>query len=567
MQQFLKKRKLQAPVTYAECKPSCDVEITNPPVRCKYVAPATFAQCMPAVDMDKALGRMNDVDVVEPPMAEASRSSKMSHAMRLFAETYFRKFTALPFEATILRHWLADSKDGFITNGSLANLTLFEGGSFAIPRHMMPEYFQFSVLTLESGKHRSCNEIALNARQCTLCIECDVTYADPHVKHPLNYFRDNLVYPINATVRRYQLGSIDGMRLMVFESELKPKYCPRENEWKLFKGFHLIYNRVVDIATGAQITHAAKVDLRQMKSPLAQSIDNVYLKNGAYTKSPMLRPPYACKMTAFCYFCSDPTSTKRFADRAQVTAKCTACGGYSRSLDTNTYKLAYVLDMDNKPDEKMCAELKSDIGKQLAAASIWGTNHMAANTATPQTEATYTMHQMSDRVEAFNAMTTFAKTELATASKMSKLTTDGKAISLRKGLVQFFQMKVKRKDEKGQLVIMDTELQRKVMILLCAIDPHYQAAGVNRKLNFYNQTRCLNINLEGQGSTYCMVKKDFHTSCAASMWVCYDCNGARIYAGCWSKHCAGVYFQVPHVPTNTTHVEGLIHYARKLISK
>lgn len=500
-----------------------------------------------------------DDGVPAPPPGVA-----MSRSMAQFVEAYYRKYSRAmyqPNRSTIM--WLSKLEH---VSPDKANLTSFEGGTYLVPPAMAPVYFRHRAIDYRARFMLPVNERTVPGEQtATLALELDYRFQSLDKVPPDETFLEH-IRVANAAVRRHIETELGTMRLMVFRCAPKPKLS--KDRCSVAVGFHLIYNRAVSIADGAQVSHAVHLQLAALDESLREVVDNIYVKHKAYVKSASLRPPLASKKVD-CYFCSDkaaPVDAMPDLDAERPAVACGMCQSHRFVLDTNVYTLSHVWTMDSEDDVAMMSTLSSDTEMMLRTASIWGLGAPVIRIRVPDNEPKYTLFEISEASMPARPAVVGTLEEKLLADKRDDLArrdAEGKRVKVCAHLVQFGMMGVKSRHDKGVEVPRDAPLIALVRAAIAEISPRYRECTIG-KLLAYKNAQALMINVNGPGSKYCMAQEGEHTSNRACLWLVDDSAGdPRVYAGCYSMRCGARYKKIENV-TPSLITSAVAHVKRRL---
>jgi len=476
-----------------------------------------------------------------PPKQPPAEAAPVPLATRKFVEVYYRKHCKQGHQFTRTGRWLWGEENGLRCEGPVANVTLFEGGSFHVPEDRMNSYHVLHAADVANGDNVSLNERTTDTKEAALAFELDYRFASlDRVPEWETYFEAH-VRSIVSTVRRYYVGTTSkDIRLMLFRCDPKPKKS--EGTWKVAVGLHLIFNRKVTFEEGAQLSHSASCDLRAMNMALTDVVDNIYVGKSSYAKSASLRPPLSCKKVQ-CIFCNDHTKRKPadptcLADVPLI--RCAQCGSRGSLLDTNTYRLADVWDLQCRPDTEMLKRLQGDVAAMLAAASIWGMGSVRQPMHWPKGEPRYTVYEMN--VDTQPPLSSLRPTDEQSRYNITQhhrqlgRSNDGGRINFSGDLVTFGLMNVKKKGEQGVVVPRNHAIRQQAKAILVQVSPFYDTCMIT-KLALFKKRHAMLISMSGRGSNHCMKRGNSHSSSGASVWLVDDRGDQRAYAGCYSKHC------------------------------
>lgn len=441
--------------------------------------------------------------------------------MRNFLKDYYMEFSqALHSENRILPFLRKHSSK--VAAHSNVTAMMSRGGSFTVPTDLMNSYFAIRGADIKQGMITALNERSFDEGKALLAIEMDYRF-DSIEKISAHDVFLNHIQQVHKTVVAY-MPEDPQLRLILCDCKPKPKFCNKSHKWVVAVGFHLLYNRRVTIQIGAQITHGCVQALNSMQ--VSDVIDNLYIepRSGAIRKVVQLRPPYCAKETS-CFYCNDKALDKKqtlpqtIVDVDPFVPWCKVCSSEKKCLDTNYYKLRSVHRPDFSNDEDKFNEFSSDMLKLLRMTSIWGLDASFADVNIPLHFPTYVPFDMASAPQ-------------PRPSKECKMHQPQPG-DIRKLLVSFGSMRVKRKDEKGTTITLNRAITDAAINICKLISSHYAECVVNKIVLYIGPS--VNIQLSGKGSNFCMAKNDFHTSNRAQIWVTSLC----VYAGCWSKTCQG----------------------------
>lgn len=462
-------------------------------------------------------------------------------------EEYYRKYSRSRQIASATMRFLSQfevPKD----RSMQPNVTGIGGGSFFVPPEEQPAYFRARAVDLKNSVFAPLNEAALTPTS-TLAFEIDYRFASLEAMPSSEVLMDHL-RTIHRTVSRYYPTERATMRLLLYAAEAKPKY--KDKRWMVAYGFHMIYNRSVTVKEGAQLSHAAKLDLQKAHPAFADVIDNIYVANYDYKKVPQLRPPYASKQVD-CYYCNDKSAPTRPSEDL-LEVRCKMCDNFGKVYDSNVYTLRAVWTMDGAEDPELLREYQRDAATHMLAASIWGTKHPHVIPVVPDMEPTYTLFEIAGKRPAAPRG----------PKKASIQTPDGKGVAARTDLISFGMMHVKARDEVGVPVPAIHEIVQAAEEILAMINPAYSSAVISASsMKLFMKGKALQISLSGPGATFCMAKGAAHSTSRANVWLVKDKR--LVYAGCYSKKCQSRFQKVHGIPHKM--VEALFEIVRKRTAK
>ena len=448
--------------------------------------------------------------------------------MKKFLTDYFQEYSFPMYVRTSL---LPVLKSTFAKKPNApANLTAFSGGTFYVPPDRMADYFRLRTVDIQTKRYSGMNEQSCDGDRALLALEIDYRFTDIKQVTPREILMEH-INAILATVVKYIPDR--SLRMFLYDSHVKPKYS--NGKWIIALGFHLLFNRRVRIEMGAQISHAAALALKRFD--VSSVLDNVYIKSrsGKLCDVVQLRPPYSAKKIV-CYFCNDPVfKTSKDIQELQGTFKpaCKICDSEKYCLDINMYNLVNVYNPDFSVDEEYTNTFRTNLMKELTQTSIWGLAHPFADVKVPEGMPTYTLFEMAGKVP-----------EGTSKVKARQMIKTEKPADVQKRLISFGCMNVKRKDSKGFDVKITPEINNAVRKLLEVIHDRYRLATVSKITKYIHRNKddgSINLQLTGEGSTYCMVKEEDHSSNRTQIWI----SLGKVFCGCWSDHCPSLYRKVP----------------------
>jgi hypothetical protein len=372
-----------------------------------------------------------------------------------------------------------------------------------------------------------------------MAIEMDYRFEHAGVVFNREIFMSH-IQVIHAMVVRYICDA--DLRLMLYASSMKPKYDDQSKRWMVAVGFHLLYNRRISTEMGAQVTHACSIHLKTVYGKSV--IDNLYVnpRSGALKTVVQLRPPYSSKKIK-CFYCNDNSlkndNPKNIDEVDPIIPDCIMCQNKKECQDINCYVLQAVYQPDFKIDEVFDQKLRADRAYELSMTSIWGAPHPVCNPIRPDTLPLYTTDDMK--------VVHVPQKKLPVVQKNGFIK-PAHTIGL---LKHFGHLGLKRKDDPGRYVEMSNDILQKARQFLTQLDSKYSNTTVSKITAFETEAKkrskhfdggetpkklvSFQLQLSGEGSTYCMAKKSCHNSNRAQIWI----TETNVYAGCWSKHCEG----------------------------
>lgn len=491
-------------------------------------------------------------------LKDKSKSSEKKHKPTSgWVESYHAKYSK-PIESRggVTNRWL--SRYFEVKDGSKSTITTFSGGNFAFPfddigkRNM---YYKNQEKDIQKNIPLSLNEITKKLRNdqmsepsSVLALELDYRFDNPRAVPNAAFFEEHIRVANNIVKMYFSKNDANGVRLMVFRCEPKPKV--KEGRWIVAYGIHLIYNRRVINAAGAQISKAVsdRIGSIPSKYDMSDVVDNIYIGTSKRApiikKSVSLRPPYSCKKVP-CFFCNDPTLRK--SDDPEIAQsidiECAKCSNGS-VLDTNVYKLDTVYTLDNVVDTQITKHLKENISVQLSHASIWGAHHPHATIIKSPSMPTYTdvdLRKPKLPPLRYVKHTPLHRQVIRDIRKASITNAYGE-----KGLtIPFSTISRHTKSETGIPVEINNFIHERTSHLLGNISPEY--AKCYFLIVEYPKSGFIHIKPRGIGSTFCMVKGCNHSMSTANIFIGRTTEMLyTIYAGCWSRKCHAQFTKVTH---------------------
>lgn len=446
-----------------------------------------------------------------------------------FVETYHRKYClprldyCTPIDTFLSHYSLSD--DNKEHSKEKPNLTaLAGGGKWYIPPNKRIEYFDKLVETYAQDGYIGLNEQVSPEQHAALALELDYRFSTLQEVPSQEQLEEHIraIHTIiNHVIQRPFL------RMVVFGAEPKPKWS--NGTYKVALGLHIIFNCIVSVEDGAMLSNIARNEILEKFN--LDVVDNIYIAGTGYTGQPHLRPPLSAKCED-CYFCNP----RNRPDREKRGWDCKRCKGFGWLLDSNTYKLRAVYDAEGNQDKALEQRLRDDMSYMLQYSSIWGILHDKVRIQYPKEYPIMTAHEIAMdgkppptplHVEAHQRA---AMTEQDTLLTLNK---HGKKQSYKNVMVSFGLMHVKCKGDKGMEVPMTPDLLKAIKDLIAQVDPHYGSVRVAHLVAFGNGD-AVRVDITHTNATYCVIKKDFHSSNRAVLWIRKP--NPMIFVGCYSNN-------------------------------
>jgi hypothetical protein len=466
--------------------------------------------------------------VVQPVPVKNDPPQLLDHSMQRFVEEYFEKHSVtdqIPSHTEVmLRHRHR------ITTGN-ANVTLFSGGSFLIPKSEWSRYFHLRAQDAREGAHSTVNEIQ-HGMLVKLALELDYRFPNIQLCPPVSVLETHVLEVYKCVSSYFD----DPLTLYVLRALPKPKKVGQG--WVVAWGMHLVFDRNVTMEDGAQISHGVAqhllaLDPRYSVTLTGESVvDNLYLDKNNLKKQISLRPPYSCKQED-CFYCNVHEAKGEYKAR-----DCPVCSSWGRVIVDNVYKLRGIM-INGKYNEEKCQYFTEHLHELLANVSVWDTRQPLASVNYERVRK-YTMKEMCS---GYMAGTTEVSKKYI-ADNMAR-TVQGKKMNVRQLLqnlgVPRKSMVVKKNTLPYRVIKVDKLLSDSIMALIIQCHTAYQGCRVSHLCLYYRQG--LLIDVYGEGSRWCMHKGEFHSSNRARFIL----TNRQLWVGCFSERCPVEYQEVKGV--------------------
>lgn len=472
-----------------------------------------------------------------PVVVERLQTNDVPATMRTFLHEYYSKYSeALYGRPSSTLEWLNTFHQA---TTHVMNLTSMSGNSFFLSEEAKDSYFLHRECDHKTGQHSALNEMAVG-EYCALAFELDYR-ATSLDRLPDAALQTEHVLSLIRTVSRYYTAERESCKAYVFTCMPKPKF--KDKTWTVAQGQHIIFNRNVTVMEGAQISHAATLDLEKRFPEAKGVLDSLYIKSAlGYKKTPQLRPAYSSKKVD-CYYCNDRTVHRRrlVTSEEEILQQnalfCRTCNNHRFIIDTNEYVFREIRLLDGS----VSPEPTPKLSHLLRHSSIWGTLNVQVPVHMPASEPRYSVYDMTQgTVVADRGLK--RKKPLTTPLKGHR-NPSGEVISIFKVLQNLGLSNVKQRHKSGTAVPLHVELISAIQQLLTSLHSAYEEVGVSRVTAFKN-VQALEIRLNGPGSTYCLNKQDYHSSATVQLWLVFNA-GYKLLVGCWSDRCGSGLREMP----------------------